>query len=270
MWGRKPGAHAPTGRKGATMQDEKNNASSFAGFELGTPALVCRWRLANRTLPLENRHLRALSTRTVGGSVVSTQLVAWAKQHIEWTLADGSAPHPNGVLMLVMDTEGRAAMSVGPYDLLASASAADLAARAVAAAHEARATGVAPETLWAVRAGALVCGTEPGWRPSGIDSLVADLAKTLGVPVCHDPLLAASVLDGEKNLDALPTAEKNLDARRDEESPAGETCAAPALCDELFLASDEHGIVPAAGLAGPHAHRLVDGYAKLLEAANRR
>ncbi len=222
------------------MQDEKNNAPSFAGFELGTPALVCRWRLANRTLPLENRHLRALAARSVSGAPVSTQLVAWAKQHIEWTLAEGSAPHPNGVLMLVMDIEGRAAMSVGPYDLLASASAADLAARAVAAAHEARVTGVAPEALWAVRAGSLVCGADPDWRPSGIDSLVTDLAKTLGVPVCHDPLLAADVLDGEKSL------------------------------DELFLASDEHGIVPAAGLAGPHARRLADGYAKLLEAANRR
>ena len=34
-------------------------------FELGVPALVCRWRLAGRTLPLENRHLRALSQRRV-------------------------------------------------------------------------------------------------------------------------------------------------------------------------------------------------------------
>ena len=227
------------------MQDEKNDAPSFAGFELGVPALVCRWRLANRALPLENRHLRSLGARRVNGIPVSTQLVAWAKQHIEWTLADGSAPHPNGVLMLVMDKEGRAAMSVGPYDSLASASAAGLAARAVAAAHEARATGVAPETLWAVRAGALVCGAEAGWRPSGIDSLVTDLAKTLGVPVSHDPLLAASVLDGEKDL-------------------------GPTSCDELFLASDEHGIVSAAGLEGPRASRLADGYAKLLDAAKRR
>ena len=247
------------------MQDEKNDTPSFAGFELGTPALVCRWRLANRALPLENRHLRSLGARRVNGIPVSTQLVAWAKQHIEWTLAEGSAPHPNGVLMLVMDNEGRAAMSVGPYDLLASVSAADLAARAVAAAHEARATGVAPETLWAVRAGALVCGTESGWRPSGIDSLVTDLAKTLGVPVCHDPLLAADVLDGEKNLGGQPAGEKGLG-----ESPAGEARAAGPLCDELFLASDEHGIVPAAGLVGPHARRLVDGYAKLLEAAKKR
>lgn len=231
------------------MQGEKNDAPSFAGFELGAPALVCRWRLASRTLPLENRHLRALAARSVNAAPVSTQLVAWAKQHIEWTLADGSAPHPDGVLMLVLDAEGRAAMSVGPYDPLASASAADLAARAVAAAHEARATGVAPETLWAVRAGTLVCGAAPDRRPSGVDSLVTDLAKTLGLPVSCDPSLAAGVLDGEKT--------------------RGEKGAryAPDAYDEVFLASDEHGVVPAAGLAGPQARRLADGYAKLLAAA---
>ena len=51
------------------MQDEKNDASSFAGFELGAPALVCRWRLASRTLPLENRHLRALAARSVNAGI---------------------------------------------------------------------------------------------------------------------------------------------------------------------------------------------------------
>ena len=60
-------------------------------FTLGRPVLVCRWRLASGKLPMENRHLRALSKRVVNGRAVSTQLVAWAKQHIEWTLQDGSA-----------------------------------------------------------------------------------------------------------------------------------------------------------------------------------
>ena len=39
-------------------------------FRLGEPALVCRWRLANRKLPMENRHLRALAGRTVNGKRV--------------------------------------------------------------------------------------------------------------------------------------------------------------------------------------------------------
>ena len=99
-------------------------------FELGEPALVCRWRIAGGRLPLENRHLRALGARTVMGRPVSTQLLSWAKQHIEWTLADGSAATPDGVLMLLMDAEGRAAMSVGPYEPLADTSAAALAERA--------------------------------------------------------------------------------------------------------------------------------------------
>ena len=61
-------------------------AMNMDGFTLGSPALVCRWRLASRALPLENRHLRALGQRVVNGGLVPTELVAWAKQHIEWTL----------------------------------------------------------------------------------------------------------------------------------------------------------------------------------------
>ena len=34
-------------------------------FELDNPELVCRWRLAGGVLPLDNRHLRALSKRVV-------------------------------------------------------------------------------------------------------------------------------------------------------------------------------------------------------------
>ena len=47
-------------------------------FSLGVPELVCRWRLSNRTLPLGNRHLRALGHRRVGGKPLDRQLVAWA------------------------------------------------------------------------------------------------------------------------------------------------------------------------------------------------
>ena len=35
--------------------------------------------------------------------------------------------------------------------------------------------------------------------------------------------------------------------------------------DEAFLVSDEHGVVPAAGAAGPLAQRFAEAYAKLLE-----
>ena len=83
-------------------------------FKTDMPSLVCRWRLSGGTLPLENRHLRALGKRTVGGHTVSPHLIAWAKQHIEGTLKEGSLEHPDGVLMLVLDKTGKAAMAVGP------------------------------------------------------------------------------------------------------------------------------------------------------------
>ena len=210
------------------MPNEKN-------FELGSPALVCRWRLANRALPLENRHLRALSQRRVNGSPVSTQLVAWAKQHIEWTLAEGAAACPDGTLMLVVDEAGQAAMSVGPYEALTPASPRDLASRARGALLEAEGTGVAPESLWAVRDGALVRDAAEQSAASGAATLVADLAATLGIPVTAEKDLVASVIAGA------------------------------SAYDELFLVSDEHGVVPASSAAGPLAQRFAEAYAKLLE-----
>ena len=209
-------------------------------FTLGTPSLVCRWRLASRELPLENRHLRALGQRLVCGRPVSPQLVAWAKQHIEWTLADGAFAHPDGVLMVVMDEGGRAAMTVGPYEPLVPRTASVLAERAAAAATEAERTGVAPESLWLVRGDALVWGRGEGERPSGTASLMLDLARTLGFPVERRACLAAEVLAGS------------------------------AAYDEVFLASDEHGIVPASDAAGPRAERFRAGYEKLLGSRRQR
>lgn len=221
------------------MTDEKNDGSQMDGFALGRPALVCRWRLAGRALPLENRHLRALGRRLVAGGPVSKQLVAWAKQHIEWTLADGAARHPDGVLMLVLDETGRAAMTVGPYEPLAVTTSSALAERAQLAAREAAETGVAPETLWVVRGDVLVAGCPIDQPLSGVASLVADLAKTTGVPVSREADLARRVMNGDKDH------------------------------DELLLVSDEHGVVPASDAAGAHARRLADGYARLLETTRR-
>lgn len=222
------------------MPDEKNGPSQTDDFTLGAPALVCRWRLANRTLPLENRHLRALSRRRVSGVPVSAQLVAWAKQHIEWTLGGGAARHPDGVLMVVVDECGHAAMTVGPYEPLPATSALDLAERARQAALEAATSGVAPEALWVVRGDSLVCGSSADLPASGTASLVRDLARTLGIGVSHDEGLAPAVGDGS------------------------------AAFDEAFLVSDEHGVVPASDAAGPRSQRLAEAYALLLASARRR
>ncbi len=202
-------------------------------FELGEPVLVCRWRIAGGRLPLENRHLRAFSRRTVAGRGVTTQLLSWAKQHIEWTLADGSADCPDGVLMIAMDEQGRAAMSVGPYAELPARDVAALAARAEESRREAAEAGVAPETFWTVRGGGLVCAAADDAVASGAASLVADLAKTLGIEVSHEAALLDEALTG-------------------------------TALEQAFLCSDEHGIVVASDAEGDVAQRFADAYAKLL------
>ncbi|MCH3942940.1 MAG: hypothetical protein LKE37_04520 [Atopobiaceae bacterium] len=206
-------------------------------FQPGAPVLVCRWRLANRCLPLENRHLRALAARRVCGEPVSQNLLAWAKQHIEWNLETGAVEHPDGVLMLVVDDKGQAAMSVGEYVPLPNASAIALAARASSSLAEADASGVAPETLWAVRGDTLVAGVAVGQPLSGAASLVVGLAETVGTPVARD---------------------------------GGLSLAAPTDSSELFLVSDEHGIVPASDAPGPHSATLATGYQRLLDQTKRK
>ena len=220
------------------MFAEKNDMQ-MDDFKLGRPALVCRWRLFARSLPIENRHLRALGNRRVKDAPVSPQLVAWAKQHIEWTLYEGALRCPDGVLMVVVDDEGRAAMTVGPYEPLAVTTVSALAGRALGAAREAARTGVAPETLWVVRDERLVWGGDPEWRPSGATSLVADLARTLGLPVSCEGDLVAAVMDGSTSY------------------------------DEVFLVSDEHGVVPASNAPGPKSSRLSEGWCRLLESVRR-
>lgn len=209
-------------------------------FTLGRPVLVCRWRLASGGLPMENRHLRALSKRVVNGQAVSTQLVAWAKQHIEWTLRDGSALNPDGVLMIVLDEKGQAAMTVGPYEPIDTPTAATLAGRAIESAREAEETGVAPETLWVARGDTLVCGMGAAEDASGSVTLVCDLANTVGITVTREQGIAQGLLDNT------------------------------LVYDEVFLVSDEHGIVCASDAAGPRGAKLAEGYERLLAAQKKK
>lgn len=204
------------------------------GFKLGRPALVCRWRLANKRLPMANRHLRALAARELGGERVSMGLVAWAKQHIEWTLEDGSTEYPDGVLMIIVDDEGQAAMTVGPFEELKRRNLSNLLARARGARRECSHTKVAPETLWAVKGDELVFDLPKDSMPSGASTLVDDLARTIGMPVCRSENLLARVLKGNERF------------------------------DELFLVSDEFGVVPAEDAGGQRALKFAGAYQKLL------
>ena len=104
-----------------------NQERGLEPFDLNAPALVCRWRMHNKRVPLLNRHIRALSQRVVQGEPLTHNMLSWAKQHVEWSLTEGSYTQRDGVLMLVIDVNGNAAMSVGEYEPLAAADRASLA-----------------------------------------------------------------------------------------------------------------------------------------------
>ncbi|WP_028263649.1 hypothetical protein [Atopobium fossor] len=209
--------------------------TNVQAFELGTPAIVCRWRLCESMLPLENRLLRALGKRQIDGVPVSRKLLAWAKQHLEWTLRSGSSDYPEGTLMVVIDKNGQAVMTVGPYEPLQSTSLAALIDRASISGIEAHKTCVAPETLWIVKNDVLYASVEQGTFMSGVASLVADLARTLGIPMVYDSDLVEKL------------SHKQI------------------AFDQVFLCSDEHGIVAADGYDTGMAHKFVGSYQTLLE-----
>lgn len=212
----------------------------MSGFSLGIPALVCRWRLAAGHLLLENRHMRAFARRTVGAATLSPELVAWAKQHIEWTLAAGSCEYPDGVLMLIVDEGGAAAMTVGPYEPLAETNERALLARARHAVYEQERTGIAPETVFAYVDGELIAGISANADKSATSGLVVQLAQTLGIATTYRPDLAAFLAEGVFE------------------------------ADETFLASDEHGIVVSSDRTGEHAARFAASYQRLFDNAHKK
>lgn len=231
------------------MKDAKGafvgTTESDATFHLGAPALVCRWRMAGKHVPMLNRHLRALAQRQVNGAPLTTNLLSWAKQHIEWSLAEDAYAETDGVLMIVIDEEGQAAMTVGAFEPLADASLEALSARARQACHEAAVTGVAPETLCAVHAGTVRVAEPAASHPSGVLTLVEQLARTKGLAV-------------------------EVASLSEEDDPAG-LAAGPGA---VFLVSDEFGVVPAQGAEQPadpedaaFVELLVAGYEKLRDAA---
>lgn len=185
-----------------------------AVFHLGKPELVCRWRLAGRSVPLLNRHMRALGARHVRGEALTANLLGWVKQHIEWSLAEDPSAVADGVLMIVVDEDGQAAMSTGVYEPLAKTSLEDLAARAQTAQTEAAELGVAPEVLCTVEGGGIVVGLPEEAPAAGALSLIEQLAQTRGIALRRDPALPYRAVSG-------------------------------LVGGAAFLVSDEHGVVAA-------------------------
>lgn len=184
------------------------NQEAVEKFTLDKPALVCRWRMSNKKVPMLNRHIRALSERLVQGEPLTHNMLSWAKQHVEWSLAEGDYTAHDGVLMLVIDVNGNAAMTVGEYEPLTDTSAKALRARSAEARSEADETGVAPELLAAVDNGELAFVAPADECLCGTATLIEQLAQTKGIPVTRVDIPAQ-------------------------------------LKGALFLVSDEHGVVPA-------------------------
>lgn len=199
-------------------------------FDLDRPALVCRWRMAKKHVPMLNRHIRALSQRVVQGEPLTHNMLSWAKQHVEWSLAEGSYADPNGVLMLVIDVNGNAAMTVGGYEPLDATDASALAVRARNARAEQEETGVAPELLVRVSDGVLYLGACSQEHLCGSATLVEQLAQTRGVS-CVRAL-------GEESFDGFVEA-----------------------TGAFALISDEHGVVCADGQGGSDAE-LASSFAR--------
>ncbi len=189
----------------------------------GNPTISVRWRLHKCALPLKSRHLHAFESRGL-----TAGLKSWARQHIEWTLAEGSLKEPNGVMTFVVDDQGRAVMGVEPYVGLPAMEARALMARADEYADDA----VPGEVVWFAHeeAGttALVARVGQDKALSGANSLIADLAKTLKMSVAFDPAAQAQ---------------------------AG---------DEVMLVSDEHGVVGAQDASGPAVERFSSYYNRLV------
>ena len=176
-----PCAQGPSDWKRSSMDTQEPTPQEEA-FTLGEPALVCRWRMTARRVPLLNRHIRALGARRLNGEAVPRSLLSWAKQHIEWSLADDTtvAVPDDGVLMLVIDKAGHAAMSTGAYEPLANIAAEALAYRALGARREADETGVAPEVLACAADGGRRAGA---WRIGGRRACRDGIACP---PACRD------------------------------------------------------------------------------------
>ena len=95
----------------------------------------------------------------------------------------------------------------------------------------------------AVRGGQVVYGLAAGAHACGAATLALDLTRAFGLEGTRDENLAEDLLAAD----------------------SGE----PAF-DEVFLVSDEHGIVAATDCEGPVAERLRAGYDKLLDSMDQR
>ena len=202
--------------------------------DLGDVRFCCRWRVVSGRVPLKNRHMRALGARTLDGEKIGAPLVAWVRESVDWSLGN-VAGYDDATLVLKVHAGGRASLDVTEYRRPKERSANDLLRRAERGRREAESCGVSSEDLWVVSGGVLLWGLTMGAYACGTSSLVSQLARTLGYAVTVVDDLAAQL---------------------------AETGFRPDM--EVFLASDEHGVLAATDRTGTIAQRFESSYNTLL------
>ena len=69
------------------------NQEAVEKFTLDKPALVCRWRMSNKKVPMLNRHIRALSERWCRASRLPTTCSAGPNNTLSGRLPRVITPH---------------------------------------------------------------------------------------------------------------------------------------------------------------------------------
>ena len=199
-----------------TTQDEM--------LSMPTEPIDVRWRLADGGLPMRERHLRSLASMGVGAPMQS-----WIRTRLEYVLENHAPIHPNGVLCLRMDPEGKTEMVVEPLGTVPTLTEADLVIK---------------------------------------DDFITGASVPGVVWVMGEKLAIASV-DNEELISATATTMRDLAETLSMQVEEGAVLAEDAFAEgvEIFVTSDEFGILPIEGHSGATTDRFTKLLNKLLKPA---
>ena len=189
----------PNGDKLKTAaQGEGISEEEWRAQNLPAEKITFRWRYTNKEIQLYERRLRSLRAYNVGPAVQ-----AWVRSRLEWVRDNKLYEKPSGVIVLSIDPEGDVDIqledAVPPFKGCAG-------------------------TMWVANGSRLAAVVQGGELRTAADTLVRDLAKTLGYEVRTVPV-------------------------------------PPTVLDEAFIVSDEFGAVPM--VEGPTAKKMQECFDKV-------
>lgn len=212
-----------------TSEPSATPESESVGISTIAESYSLRWRLVNKTLPLYERHMRSLKLRGV-----SAPLLAWIRCRLEWTIDNLLAQNPEGVLCLDIDPTEDVKIALEPPRTVPTLTQNDLFVSRghIEGVHIRDASdGEDPldGVVWIETDGALAASAAE--LVSATNTLVRDLAETLGYRVTVEPVAIETIV---------------------ETSVTG-----------LFLVNDEFGLLPIDSAQGPIAQKMTECFDKL-------